>query len=231
MGRRILSGAALLIVLSFGILPAWLDRTKAAPRAASSIDRVVPNPGSRWQRSIPLALNESEYEFRTTAKVGWSAPNRAHGLRVMVRDEGVEVTPRIDGSTWSLTMFVESVGREGVARKVGVPIRKIEMNRAEFRFTDAGLTEWYINRPAGLEHGFTIEAAPRFAGGSGDLLVEIAARGLRAVSGTPGAGNIRFLTQTGDAVLEYGALEVFDTTGRKLRSRLSSRGAGLQIRI
>ena len=46
---------------------------------------------------------------------------------------------------------------------------------ARVEFARAALVEWYVNRPSGLEQGFTV--AERFDGGDGPLRFEMAVRG------------------------------------------------------
>ena len=74
-----------------------------------------------------------------------------------------------------------------------------------------GLTEWFINRPSGLEHGFTLERRPA---GEGALRLDIAIEG--DLSPVPGADGqrIELHDAAGAKVLDYDKLRVWDAAGR-----------------
>jgi hypothetical protein len=97
----------------------------------------------------------------------------------------------------------------------------VEQDRIEF---DRGpLTEWFVNTPEGLEHGFTVPVRPR---AEGDRLVfDLAiAGGLRSVFAEDGQA-IDFFYPTGSiSVLRYGKL-VSDAPATTFRHEWNDRSA------
>ncbi len=112
---------------------------------------------------------------------GLSASFDRHGLQLSVQRHGSE------GERLTTRWRLDSVGRDGAVEKVpaGDTLRR-DGQRAEIVRAGLGLTEWFINRPSGLEHGFTLDRRPA---GEGALRVDIAIEG--DLSPVPGADGQR----------------------------------------
>jgi uncharacterized repeat protein (TIGR01451 family) len=78
------------------------------------------------------------------------------------------------------------------------------------------LTEWYVNRPAGLEQGFELEEPESRR--PGPLVVTMAVSGDLEVSA--GSGGANFANRSRVTVVRYAGLKAWDADGRPLRSRL-----------
>ncbi|HMB71107.1 MAG TPA: FG-GAP-like repeat-containing protein [bacterium] len=189
---------------------------------------LAPAPARPGEQPLPAhlqaGLEAMEYEIRATEH-GLQAPNRAQDLRTWFGDHGVDIVPRTRDAQWTWTWRTAEWGRAGAMKAPAVSARHVDGNRVEYRGAD-GLTEWYVNRPDGLEQGFTLAERP-----AGDGAIVIAAGmpgGLRAVAaGVTDA--IDFLDDHGDAALRYGGLHAWDAAGRALPSRLEWDEARIRI--
>jgi hypothetical protein len=186
-----------------------------------------------WAHRATEELRREEYRFSNTEADAhsWSAPNRAHGFRLEVSADGLEVVPRDASATgteepWKLVLATKSFGRVDDAFELNAAIVRATNEHAEL---DHGrLTEWFVNEARGLEHGWTIARPPR---GVGPLWIGLDVRGdldLR-IDATARSGT--FVDAEGDIRLRYNGLVVFDATGRELDARMLPRPDGVGIAI
>src|SRR6185369_14105791 len=154
-GRRI---AAVVIAL---LADAFVPSARAQAPA--------PDPG--WLASATAEIRHAEYHLAASAdRKGWSAPNRAHGLRARWQDGVLHVTPRVDGDDWTFSFALSSVTRadRSVAGDVARPRGEtVEGGRIEWE--REGLVEWYVNDERGIEQGFVLEHPP--AGSRGEPVI------------------------------------------------------------
>ncbi len=155
---------------------------------------------------------------------GLSASFDRHGLQLSVQRHGS------DGGRLTTRWRLDSVGRDGAVEKVpaGDALRR-DGQRAEIVRAGLGLTEWFVNRPSGLEHGFTLDRRPA---GAGPLRLDIAIEGdLRPVPGADGQ-RIELRDAAGAKVLDYDKLRVWDAAGQELPARIEQAAAGgLRFRV
>lgn len=91
---------------------------------------------------------------------------------------------------WEFVLQLEQLGYEGSLEPVETAAPIAEGNRVEYR--RGALTEWYVNRPDGLEQGFTLVEAP--PGGSATSTPKEPARlalqrtSSNAIKGAPATG-------------------------------------------
>ncbi len=141
---------------------------------------------------------------------GLQAPNRAQGFRTWFRDEGIELVERTADARPLLSLELARWGRPDRLQEAGSGVLVANGERVERR--SGVLTEWYVNRPDGLEHGFDLPVPP-----AGDGPVEFhlqsdhPARQLAADSIAFGQG---------EDVLLYQHLKVWDASGRMLPATL-----------
>jgi hypothetical protein len=90
--------------------------------------------------------------------------------------------------------------------------------RIEYEWNDT-LTEWYVNDPRGLEHGYTVHRRPdaegvvRASRPSAPLQFTLAVRGDLRLRVSGDGRNVAFVNDAGAAVVNYSGLTVFDATG------------------
>ncbi|MGH8272832.1 MAG: FG-GAP repeat protein [Gammaproteobacteria bacterium] len=117
-----------------------------------------------------------------------------------------------------IALRLVAFGRAGKAAAVGTPTRALAGGQVNYRYADAGLTEWWRALPSGYEQGFTVSGKPA---GSGPLKLVLHA------SRTP--------RQAGEGIswgaLHYGGLVVTDARGRHLPAKIESRGARIVLDV
>nr|MDQ3011058.1 FG-GAP repeat protein [Acidobacteriota bacterium] len=93
------------------------------------------------------------------------------------------------------------------------------------------LTEWYVNRPAGLEHGFTLAAAPGKSRAGEPLALELSFTGNVRLEMATDQQGLSLLGKDGQEALQYAGLKVWDAKGKTLNSRLQLRNQTVVIEV
>ena len=179
---------------------------------------------------VPAAVNETDLEAYWQVGTplvgldsGWTAPNRANGLRSFFTPEGARVVPFSFGAEmleWEFGLDLVAWGRGGSLQPVGPGELEVTGTLAEYR--RAELTEWFVNSESGLEQGFTLEAPPSAgtprapSASAGPLVLELALRGELAPELS--AHGLRFRNACGDEALTYEGLRAWDANGRALEA-------------
>ncbi len=182
----------------------------------SASDGALPPPG--WEALAVGKLREAEYRFGQLPLGGFSAPNRALSLRSTVTVErGLSLAPRSEvGEPWALDLTLNAIGREGSMVDPGISALRSTGNRVER--VGRGLTEWIVNEPAGVEHGFTVADAPGDERRRSPLILELRISGSVVAQPARDGSAVSFLTDSGRAVVHYGSLVVRDASGEELSS-------------
>jgi len=168
------------------------------------------------------AIARSEYEARASA-LGLQAPNRANGLRTYFAPEGVSLHDRARADAPPLLdLTLVGVGRP--RRLAKITPGEVTHSGARVEIRRPGLAEWYVNSPAGLEQGFTVEKRPE-----GDGALELELRFANAAATATGAAELLFQASSGRS-LRLSALRASDALGHPLDARLELAG-GDRIRI
>ena len=187
-----------------------LGRQEASRGARNEVE--IPAPADvmagPWLDRAVEGIRAAEYHF-TAGASGTSAPNRANNLRATFRDGGVLVEHRTEaGARYELRLETTALGRGSSWTSTAVtgPARA-DGSRLEIPRT--GLTEWFVNEPAGLEQGWTVPAAPA---GDGPLFVEVSMTGLAPRIGVD-SRSAQLALPSGETVLSYRGLHAFDAGG------------------
>jgi uncharacterized repeat protein (TIGR01451 family) len=179
-----------------------------------------------WEK-IRSAIRRSEYHARPVepgGTVALHAPNRRQGYGTTFKQDGIEIRATGSRASWRLGFSVAGYGYESDLRPAGPAAPEATKDRIEYRRD--GMTEWYVNRPGGLEQGFEM-LAPRVKRDE-PLVIDMVVRGdlvARAEAGTAAS----FATASGDRVLRYSGLKAWDARGRTLHSRLEAAGRRLRL--
>ncbi len=154
------------------------------------------------------------------------ASNPRQGYVTTFRPDGIELASRPGaGNDWRLSMRVTGIGYEGEVRPLAAAEPVADKQRVEYR--RGPVTEWYENRPEGLEQGFTIAEPP---GRRADVLVvalAVAGDGEVAVEGNAA----RFMDTAGRTFLRYAGLETRDADGNVLPTRMEGGGRELCLLV
>lgn len=160
-------------------------------------------------------------EYVPTAHAhGVSAPNRAQGWRLAWSDTGLRIETR-EAADLVATMHTARLGDRALPP---APPRRSATERSRVERRWDGLTEWFVNSPAGVEHGWTIERAR----GEGPLRLALAVEGaeVRVLD----EGRASFTSSAGVSIA-YEHLAAFDATGRSLRAWFEPTHQGLDVRV
>jgi hypothetical protein len=199
-----------------GLAPRAPDSGALAKRGLSPLPIAASVPVS-----AALGAADPAYRVRTSA-AGLRAATPAQRLRLHFTRAATLVS---SGSAVT-GLSLRSLGYGSAQRSVGEVVPTAAGNRA--LYAHAGVQEWYVNGPLGLEQGYTLPRAP-----SGDahspLTLAIALSGNTRASLSSSASSIALVS--GGSSLRYGQLTVTDAHGRKLPSRLALRGRTILLRV
>jgi hypothetical protein len=182
----------------------------------------VTSTSSGPEPSMQREIAAREYEVSRSER-GMQAPNRAQSFRTYFEPDGIRVHERAGSERELASLRLAGWGRADALSPAGAGVVTSQGSRVEIARN--GVTEWFENLPAGVEHGFTVGAAPP---GEGPLVFEL------TVGGTHVAlrdGSVTFVSSSGRR-LSYGALVARDAAGALLPARLEVQGdSGIQILV
>ncbi len=141
--------------------------------------------------------------------------------RVEFDDSGVAVAPLAAdtsrSSSWNLGLRLAGYGTPAEVEPVADAEIAVVGTRLEYR--RGAITEWYEAKPAGLEQGFTLHAAP--TPGASEVVLALAVEGGLRGEWERAGQSVGFVTAAGDPVLSYGELRVIDANGKPAPARLA----------
>lgn len=153
--------------------------------------------------------------------------NGRHGLRVTLSNRAIAVSDLRGTWDWSLGAATIWCGDEQRQRPDVTPEARDNL----VLFQQGEVHEWYVNSPAGMEQGFTIQR--RLCDSAHDLRIEMGlglGDELEPVLVADGSAFVlrRF---NGTVLLRYDSLFAFDATGRELPSHMSIDGGRLALHV
>ncbi len=169
-------------------------------------------------------LNEVE---TANGEKSLEAVNPAQGMRASFTSQEIQVHSGSACQTpWQLGLQLKRVGYGTQLRDVRPGVLSAQGHRVEIQRDT--ITEWYLNKPEGIEQGFTLNARPTTAPpSSGELRVVMElSNGWKA---TPERDQQAITLQQGSASLRYDKLHTLDATGRELASRMEVSGNELAL--
>ncbi len=159
-----------------------------------------------------------------TAGTDFRAVNPAQRFEARFDAAGLRLAAT-EGTSWTWGLSLTGWGRPGAIDAAVVAWLSADEDRVEL---DRGsLTEWFVNSPKGLEHGFTVPVPPRDNGRQ--LVFDLAFMGgLRPVFAEDGQA-VDFFGSGNVSVLRYAKLVVTDATGSVLPARMEPLAGGIRI--
>ncbi len=217
---RALVATALLALLGLALARADIAGHTAAPpaaRLAAPGRAQVSSLPAAAQSSISAALGSHSHTYAVSGSAGgFEATSDQRQLRTHFGRSGAQ----LQSGAIRVGLGLNAIGYGSTLRALGGVQPTAADNRVTY--SRAGLDEWYVNGPFGVEQGFTIPRAP--AHGAGPLTLSLSLSSNARASLAPDEQGIRF-TRPGSASLSYRGLTATDATGRVLHSWLSL-GAG-----
>ena len=189
--------------------------------AGSSVDSWAELPAPA-QSAVSGTLGRDQAIFHASPTAGgFELTNRRGG--VSARFDGAGAQLGTGGAT--LRLSLASVGYGAALQPVPAVAPRADANRVEF--SRPGLSEWFLNGPAGLEHGFTLTQPPAGVR-DGDLTLGL---GLGGGSAQVDGDGLGATLSDGSGSLRYGGLWAADATGRTMAARLSVAGDELRVTV
>jgi hypothetical protein len=234
MKNRMLVRATVALSLAFAIggayTPARAQGTFSRPSAKTlTAKEKRPAPrvaglSSAEESSISEALGRDDSRYRARAEgAGFRLENPAQSLGAHFTAQEVDV--RSKSGRWRLALRGYGYGDD--LQRVGKIAPESVANRIEYR--RAGLTEWYVNGPAGLERGFTLNTAPGRS--KAPLTIALALSGDLVASAGRDRRTLTLTASDRKPSLRYTALVAYDANGRELPARLELHDRTLLLRV
>lgn len=174
-------------------------------------------------RHAVVDLTKWESELEQNAGVRSFADNPRNHISARFLDNGVRFeSGKPNDTPWSLKIALQSG-----ANSKGSPV--ISGNRVEYK--RGQITEWFVNKEEGFEHGYTIQSPLTGNAGSGRLEIEASLTGLRAEADPSNESDLQFKTFAGKTVMNYKGLKVTDSSGRELVASMSPTYTGIRFII
>ena len=173
------------------------------------------------QAAVSQALGRDARSYHASVTVdGYRIENAGHGLTARFSTEGVGVRTEAG----RLQLALESYGFGESLRQVGTPALRSDANAVTLRYGQ--IDECYINGPAGLEQGFTIEKRPQ-GNAVGPLTLSLSFGGELTPRLEPGGDGLTFDGST----LRYSGLVVNDARGTEVPAHIELHGHNVLIRV
>jgi hypothetical protein len=170
----------------------------------------------------------------------WRADNPAQQIRSRFTAEGVQVEARSgERPSWCIGMKLRSVGYGDRPVEISAAHLTTSGSRIEYSRSMLGnegavrgaITEWYVNRAGGLEHGFTLDSAPGERREGERLRVVLLLEGDLQAQSVDGGQAVEFNDAVGQRQLRYDHLMVIDGKGRELEAQMEVRSQGSESQI
>ncbi len=166
--------------------------------------------------TLHRAFEQTIYQLEASAGGTYQGENPAQGLglefnshEVRLKNPSADVGLRLTGYGYG-------------SRVLTPPPAKLKASGARVEYQRAGITEWYVNDPRGLEQGFTLFERPGTPKEGERLTISVGVSGgLRPVLSSAGDAVLLQSSEGGHkTVLRYAGLHARDARGREVASRL-----------
>ncbi len=175
--------------------------------------------------SATLGSHDAHYRINGVG-AAYSTDNPANHMTVSFNADGLDLQRR--HAHWGMKL-VGYGDDENLMKSARVAPHAVA-NRVEY--AHKGLTECYVNGPAGLEQSFRIAQAP-WGKNSGQhtLALSFSLTGSWGNSESARSQSLTLLDDKGHPALRYTGLNVHDASGRKLTSWMEVRDHGMELRV
>lgn len=178
----------------------------------------------RWLDQVIKGIRKDTYKPAKEKDGTWVMINHGKGLKARFFRDNIVVMPQGKQSSqanagagkqwkWQTAFF----GRSGDMQEPGKRTINITEGMLEYRYNN--FTEWYKNKPEGLEQGFTINKRPR--GNPGQVRIASRPTSLFKAKLVHQGESIEFYDQSGKIMLRYAGLKAWDAKGKELSSTIS----------
>jgi len=233
IGWPVSRGSVAVAVLGIALICSLLGLRALAQGPSGSVSVGTAEAGTaRGWASLPVAarvsvsgaIGSEQRQFRVHRLRDGTLSAHAGGVSAEFASDGVNVA---GGSGLSLRLGLLAVARgANRVRPLNVTPRVTGPNVVSY--ARAGVREWYVIGPLGLEQGFVLVRRP--AGwGTLTLTVGVLSGATRARAGSD--GSLTLSDGAGQSRLSYGDVSVTDALGRPLTARIAVRGRRVLVRV
>jgi hypothetical protein len=222
ISSALLSIAVLLILL--------LAEAAAKPAPAASADLRGEAAVAHLQKtgaydSLAEAVRAARYRVEADA-TSRRVMNDANGFEVSFAGNGWQLRSVAKDRTWVSNWRLRSFGygtEQTMAADGGWHSTE---NRVELRRDSQQITEWFVNTPQGVEHGFTLTSRPGTHKRGAPLRLVMELEGDLTARADEDGQELTLLENSGAEALRYQKLKVWDARGTKLPARMRTEGGG-----
>ncbi|CAG0932284.1 hypothetical protein TFLX_02519 [Thermoflexales bacterium] len=229
--QKVVRVLVLLALLLSPLPQASVPTPPVAPPEATASDTVTLPLDAQASISTVIGRDDASYHLLPQSPdeigEGYEATNEAQNLQAHFTNESALL--QSGNQHWD--MRLQAWGRGQDLSFLEGAILQASANRVEYAY--AGLTEWYVNGPYGLQQGFTLAAPPAALISQEPLVLSLNLGDYRAQLDADGKG-ATLSTPDGAASLRYAGLLAYDAAGRALSTwlELNDRsGSSLNIRV
>jgi len=173
--------------------------------------------------SLAKAVTAARYRIEQDGDT-FLAENPAHRIEARFTDNGsLELAVAAKSASLRSAWRLKSLGRGDAQKLVGGGRWQFNETRAELRRAEIGLTEYFENRPTGLEQGFILDEKPA---GDENLRLILATSGELLAKASEDGQQIVLSDASGAEVLSYEKLKVWDAENKNLTARMTTTDAG-----
>jgi hypothetical protein len=181
---------------------------------------------SAAQSRVSAALGREASSYRVEKfGIGFHAKNVPQKLTADFDVEGVNLNPAT--GHWKMSLLGYGYG-EGI-HNADLVVPQAKLNCVEYR--RGALTEWYVNGPAGLEQGFTLNEPPKSTNGQPLTIALLLSGDLQASLDKQGTSLSLSRNDAGRPELRYAGLTAHDANGQELQAWMELKGNELKLRI
>lgn len=166
--------------------------------------------------TLRAALEDVRYSCIPTSN-GWQAQNPGQRWITEFNNHGFLVTPISSDWTWGLQLESYGFGDEQYAVS-GIPNVQVDEQQITYQW-DNLIREWFINDQRGLEHGFILKDRPDTHSEGAPLVIRMRTMGSLIPIINSSYDGVIFNDHSGNSVLNYDGLKVWDADGKILASK------------
>jgi MYXO-CTERM domain-containing protein len=228
-------GLSVMLALAVGC-GGEAPKPPAAPAPAPAARAAAPK--TDWSAAARAGILAGEYRINAGAGKAMTAFNRGGGLRVTWDGGAAAVLSTTQTQPDALSLRTTGVGRAGAERGFGGGDFALGACRADGARDERGeclrriersagkVTEYWENRPGGVEQGFVLAEAPR---GKGKLRIQVEVKGAK-VTLDPSGSRATLLARGGQRY-RYDHLIAWDADKKPLPARMVAGAGGIALEV
>lgn len=156
---------------------------------------------------------------------------RNPGQQWLTHFDGAGFTVSPDHGQWTWGFSLRAYGFESstklISSHAGI---SHEQNRTVYLW-DESLSEWFVNKPEGLQQGWTIQQRPAGAGLGRPFVLDLNVRGTLRPIVMPDGKGVQFFDASNSVALSYSGLKAWDAHGTLLKVNFAATDSGIRVSV